>query len=289
MTTLITSLQNQRIKEINKLNKRNERERRRLTVVEGIRESERALEAGIQPVQAFLCSDLLGQHFGPLTDSLRNIGLAPTAIFDTTPPVFAKIAYRGESGGIVLVVPYFSRPLNALLANQTSQQTVTFQPSPDLTEPLLLVLEGVEKPGNLGAILRTADAAGVHGVILTDAGTDIHNPNTIRAALGASFTVPVSQTNQAETAAFLQHHSFHIIATTPEAQGLYWDADLRGPVAILMGSEAQGLSDFWLQHAHARVRLPMYGAVDSLNLSTSTAIVLYEALRQRSLYRKASF
>lgn len=262
----ITSPQNQRIKDVVRLNKRNERDRRRQTLVEGRREATRALAAGICPLQAFLCSELLGQDYAPLVDTLRAAAMTRGAIHDTTPEVFARLAYRGESGGVVLVVPYFDCELSAL-------------PLPAV--PLLLVVEGVEKPGNLGAILRTADAAGIHGVIITEGATDLHNPNTIRAALGASFTVPVAHAPSAATATFLQDHKIRTIATTPDAALTYWDTDLRGPLAILLGSEAHGLSDFWLQSADACVRLPMHGAIDSLNLSTATAIVIYEALRQR--------
>lgn len=263
----ITSLQNQRVKDVIKLNKRSVRDAQRLTLVEGAREVERALAAGIVPTQAFLCTPILQDAAPALLESLLASGLPLHQIHDTTAPVFAKLAYRGESGGVLLTIPYFARTLEQLSLS---------------SNPLLLVIEGVEKPGNLGAILRTADAAGVDALIVVDGATDIHNPNTIRAALGASFTVPVATATTEQAFQFLTQRSIPAIATTPAAHAVYWDADMRGPVALLLGSEAHGLSQFWLEHAHTQIRLPMHGMVDSLNLSTATAIVLYEALRQRA-------
>ncbi|MEX1020061.1 MAG: TrmH family RNA methyltransferase [Litorilinea sp.] len=268
---LLASLQNQRIKDVIKLNKRAARDQRRVTVVEGWREATRALAAGIVPVEAFLCADLLGENFAPVLHQIYASGIQPASVFNTTPAVFAKLAYRGESGGILLVVPYFSRRLTELHLTAT---------------PLLLVIEGAEKPGNLGAILRTADAVGVDAVILVenthDDATDLHNPNTIRAALGATFTVPVAAASATATREFLNAHAVRTVATTPDATVTYWDADLRGPLAILLGSEAHGLSDPWLATAHVQVQMPMHGAMDSLNLATATAVMLYESLRQRS-------
>jgi RNA methyltransferase, TrmH family len=268
MSLQITSPQNQRIKDVVKLGKRGTRDSLRLTVVEGIRECSLALAAGKHPQQVFLCPPILQDAHSSLRDTLLAAGVNPRDIFEVTRDVFAKLAYRGESGGIVLVLPYFARGLQDLHLP---------------TQPLLLVLEGIEKPGNLGAILRTADAAGVHGVIVTAGATDIHNPNAIRASLGAIFTVPVVEASSVEAAAFLHSHQIHMVAATPHAEALYWDINLRDPVAIILGSEAEGLSQAWLDHAQSHVRLPMYGAVDSLNLSTATSVILYEALRQRSL------
>lgn len=263
----INSLQNQRIKDTVKLGKRGERDRRQCTIAEGRRETERALAAGIVPQQAFLCSEILGEARDAVLALLSASNIPRSQIFDTTPQVFAKLAYRDESGGIILVVPYFARQLNELTLGPT---------------PLVLVVEGVEKPGNLGAILRTADAVGVDALIVTAGATDLHNPNTIRAALGASFTVPVVEASATEVQAFLKAQNIRCVATTPAATAVYWDVNLRGPLAILLGSEAHGLSDFWLRASDQQVKLPMRGAIDSLNLSTATAVVLYEALRQRS-------
>jgi TrmH family RNA methyltransferase len=262
----IESLQNKRIKEAVKLGKRNERDRQQRTLVEGRRETERALLAGIRPVEVFICSDILGAEADALVETLNAAGVSTNTLFDTTPAVYAKLAYRSDTGGIIMIVPYFARALRDL----------TLSPN-----PLLLVVEGVEKPGNLGAILRTADGAGVDAVIVTNGATDLHNPNTIRAALGACFTVPVAEARNDQTLAYLRSHQIQTVATSPGASRLYWDADYKPATALLLGSEAEGLSPSWLAQADTSVRLPMQGTVDSLNLSTATAIVLYEALRQR--------
>jgi TrmH family RNA methyltransferase len=185
---------------------------------------------------------------------------------EVSPDVFARIAVRGESGGILLVIPYTSLALTSLPLSKT---------------PFLVVVEGAEKPGNVGAILRTADAAGVDGLILCSGGTDLENPNVIRASLGTRFTVPVAEAPTADVIAWLRQHQISTVAATPDAPVRYTDVDLTTPVAIITGSEAQGLSDQWLKAADLRVSIPMFGAADSLNLATSTALMLYEVVRQR--------
>jgi TrmH family RNA methyltransferase len=266
----ITSLQNQRIKEVIKLGKHAVRNARRQTVVEGLREASRALANGIRPLEVYLCPDLVREdertEFTGLFRLLEQQG--QRELFEVTPAVFAKLAYREASDGVLMVIPYVDRPLAALPLSES---------------PFLCVIEGVEKPGNLGAILRTADAAGVDGVILCAGATDLHNPNVVRASLGTLFTVPVAEVPSATAIAWLQAHQIQIIAATPDGAIRYTDADLAGPVAIVMGSEAHGLSPLWRQAADAAVVIPMFGAADSLNLSTSTALLLYEVVRQRAL------
>ena len=181
------------------------------------------------------------------------------------------MAYRGGSEGLLLVVPYTSLTLADLGGSPA---------------PFLVIIDGIEKPGNLGAILRTADAAGVDGLILTSdegTGTDIYNPNVIRASLGAIFTVPVLSKPALETIAWLKAEGIMIVATSPEAAQVFTAASLIGPIAIVLGSEAYGLGATWLDAADQKVRIPMFGKVDSLNVSVSTALLLYEALRQRQL------
>jgi RNA methyltransferase, TrmH family len=186
---------------------------------------------------------------------------------EVTPEVFAKIAYRGDSGGILLVIPYLTHQLS------------NFAPP----EPAFItIIEGVEKPGNLGAILRTADAAGVQAVIVTAGVTDIHNPNVIRASLGALFTLPVFESPVEKTIQWLRQHNIQIVAASPEASNVYTQCDYTVPTAIVMGSEAHGLTQPWREAADSLVTIPMFGVVDSLNLATSTAIMLYEVVRQRS-------
>lgn len=272
MRTPITSLQNARVKNIVKLNNRRHRDAAGLTVVEGVREVEHALQNGIVPLEVYICPPLLDDAAAAgVLVTLQNLAeTGTTQLFEVTPPVFAKMAYREDSGGVLLVIPYFQRALEDL-------------PLP--AHPFLVVIEGGEKPGNLGAILRTADAAGVDGVILSPnedlGGTDIHNPNVIRASLGAVFTVPTAVAPTAQVIEWLRQHGIRALATTPVATTPYTAVDMNGPVALIMGSEAHGLSPAWLAAADEHLVIPMFGRVDSLNLSVATALLLYEAVRQR--------
>lgn len=267
MSIRITSLQNPRLKEVLKLAKSSAREQRRMTVVEGTRECGAALAAGIIPSEAYLCPELLKADTAHVVAHLRAMDAArQTWLAEVTPDVFAKLAYRGESGGILLVIPYIEHSLATL-----------HPPGP----AFLAVIEGVEKPGNLGAILRTADAAGVHGVIVSAGGTDIHNPNVVRASLGTLFTRPVLEADPAQTIAWLVARGIAIVAATPNTPVLYTSYDYTQPVAVVMGSEADGLSPIWHDAATALVSIPMHGRADSLNLATATALMLYEVVRQR--------
>jgi TrmH family RNA methyltransferase len=269
MPILITSLQNSRIKDVIKLAKHSEREKRRLTVVEGQRECVHALAAGLIPVEAYICSTLLDHEGRQLATQLYQLERErQTQVVEVTPAIFAKLAYRGDSGGIFLVIPYLSHQLH------------NFDPP---APAFVAVIEGVEKPGNLGAILRTADAAGVQAVIVTAGVTDIHNPNVIRASLGAIFTLPVFESPVEATILWLRRHAIQIVAASPEASKRYTEIDYTLPTAIVMGSEAHGLGQTWRDAATALVTIPMFGAMDSLNLATSTALLLYEVIRQRNL------
>jgi len=268
----IASPTNPRIKAVVKLADRRTRDAARRTVVEGVREVGLALAAGVAPVEAYVCPELIA---GPEAERAARhlVGLAAsgmTELFYVSPPVFEKIAYRGNSGGLLLVIAYPNPSLDAL----------TFRAA-----PFVVVVEEAEKPGNLGAVLRTADAAGIDALIVPtlpgSAGTDLHNPNVIRASLGAYFTVPTVAAPAGEAIAWLRRQGIALVATTPAAETLYTAADLTGPVAVVMGSEAWGLSETWLAAADVRVRIPMAGQVDSLNLSAATALLLYEVVRQR--------
>jgi TrmH family RNA methyltransferase len=268
--TRITSLQNQRIKEVVKLARRSIRDERRLTLVEGLREACHALANGVIPVEAYLCPAVVNPADLAEFSRLQQLLVEQFAVqwYEVTPEVFAKIAYREGSDGLLLVIPYLERRLADL---------------PLGTPPFLCVIEGVEKPGNLGAILRTADAAGVDGVIVCAGATDLHNPNVIRASLGALFTVPVVEVATPEAIAWLRQHNIQIVAAMPAATQLYTDADLTGSVAVVMGSEATGLGEEWLAAATVQVAIPMLGSANSLNLATATALMLYEVVRQRRL------
>lgn len=264
----ISSLQNSRIKNLVKLTKRRTRDEQRLTLVEGVREIGHALDAGIIPVEVYGCPELLdgeGQLLWTRLITLATVQPALT-LLEVTAPVFAKIAYRGDSGGLLLVIPYVDRPLAAL---------------PLRAAPFVVIIEGVEKPGNLGAILRTADAAGVDGVVVCAGATDLHNPNVVRASLGALFTLPIAEATTNEVLNWLAQQQIRAIAASPEGTTPYTALTLTAGVAIVMGSEALGLSSAWLTAADAVVTIPMRGRLDSLNLSAATAVMLYEVVRQR--------
>lgn len=268
--TRISSLNNARVKDIVRLNNRRQRDSKRLTIVEGQREVERALQAGVVPKEAYICPELISidSHAGDTLQKLAQAGA--TQLFEVTSAVFDKIAYRGSSGGVLLVIPYLN---------------YSFEQLSELKSPFLVVVDAAEKPGNLGAILRTADAAGVDALILTNeegTGTDIHNPNAIRASLGAIFTVPVLSTTVNEAAAWLHKRRIHIVAAAPDADEIYTSVSLTGPTAVVLGSEAFGLSNNWIKSADMLVQIPMFGVVDSLNLSVSAALLLYEVVRQRA-------
>lgn len=261
----ISSLQNNRIKSLVKLSKRRERDQRRVTIVEGSRELTHLVQAGIVPHEVYVCPELLDGETRMLFQQLeaRYPQASMTAV---TPAVFEKIAYRA-GGGLLTVIPYINRPLTALELSKT---------------PFIVVIEGVEKPGNLGAILRTADAVGVDAVIVCAGATDLHNPNVVRASLGALFTLPIAEVATAELLPWLVTNHIQTVAADPAATTPYTKQNLAVPLAIIMGSEAEGLSATWTQIATASVKIPMYGAMDSLNLSVATAVLLYEALRQRT-------
>jgi len=270
---LITSLQNARIKHVAKLAKRRVRDQFRQTVVEGAREISRALACGIIPDEAFVCPQLLPDN--PTAQAAfehLNVLAANqiTNLFHVTPEVFARMAYRGESGGMLLVIPYQRHTLGIL---------------PERRPQFLALIEGVEKPGNLGAILRTADAAGIDGVIVCATAeqprTDVHNPNVIRASLGTIFSVPVVEVDTEEALTWLQENHIRIVAATPDASLPYTACAMTGSTAVALGSEAHGLSERLLQAADIAVTIPMFGIADSLNLATSTALMLYEVVRQR--------
>jgi TrmH family RNA methyltransferase len=264
---VITSLQNLQVKQVVRLRGRRERDRERLTLVEGAEELALALESGARPQVVYICPEL----FTPGRPSLsaeRVAGLS--TVVEVTRPVFEKMAYRDGPDGWLAVVPSLSRRLDEIAAGPA---------------PLLLVAEAVEKPGNLGAMLRSADAAGVDAVIVCDPTTDINNPNVVRSSKGALFSVPVAEADSAETLAWLRSRQIKVVAATPQAPLDYTQADLRGAVAVVVGTEKEGLTSAWLTAADVAVRIPMRGRVNSLNVAASAAILLFEAVRQRSANR----
>jgi TrmH family RNA methyltransferase len=259
----ITSPQNERIKNIQKLiSKSKERKEQNLFVIEGARELSLAIKGSYLLDSVFLCSELFARTNYP--EVLQSI--SSKIIFEVTEAVFEKIAYREGSDGILAL----AKPKIHSLQNL------------DLPEnPFLIVLESVEKPGNLGAILRTADAAKVDAVVVCDPLTDIYNPNVIRSSVGCIFTVPVAVSINADTLTFLKTKHIQSFAAELQASQWYQETDFTKASAIVMGTEADGLTGFWLKNADARIKIPMRGKIDSLNVSVSTAVITFEAMRQR--------
>ena len=262
---IISSLQNPLIKNIGSLlEKARERRKQGLLVAEGLIEVGMALRAGYAVEQLLYNPDITSEE--NIQQVLKHQAPAAQQLIQVNGPVMEKIAYRANVPNVVAVLRSKSPALNEFKVKEN---------------PLILLLETVEKPGNLGAILRTADAAGVDAVLLCDPQTDWYNPNVVRASLGAVFTVPIFSITAAEALGWLQKHQIRIFATHLEASYPYYDCDLQGPTALVMGTEADGISAFWVQNAYQRVIIPMHGLADSMNVSVSTAILLFEALRQR--------
>lgn len=259
----ISSPANARVKQLVALRHRRARDRAGITLVEGYAELDLALSAGARPVAVYVCPDLAGGDAQRMIDRAAGLG---AEVVRVSRPVFGKIAYRESPDGWLAVVPAVPAGLSLLDPGD---------------RPLVLVCVGLEKPGNLGAILRTADAAGAAAVIAADPVTDWGNPNVVRASKGTVFSVPVAAASSAEVLAWLAERSLTLVAAAPDGDVLLADADLSGPTAIVVGSEAGGLPAVWLERAGTRVRIPMFGRADSLNVATSAAIVLYEAVRQR--------
>jgi TrmH family RNA methyltransferase len=262
----LTSLQNPRVKELLGLRDRRDRDARGLTLIEEPRVIRRARRAGYPFLEVWYCPELLDAVDPELLAFLR--AGEPFAAVEVNPPVMAKIAYKEKPEGVLVVAPQRRLALDRLVLPEA---------------PLLLVIEAVEKPGNLGAILRVADGAGADAVIVCDPGTDIFNPNVLRASTGAFFTVPVVEEDASRVRSWLRELRIRGVATTPATAIAYTDADLRGPVAILLGAEDRGLSAEWLMRADLQVRIPMRGEADSLNVSVTAALMAYEAVRQRRL------
>lgn len=263
----ITSLQNPRLKQLVKLRDRRTRDEAGLFLVEGYREIRRALERGVKLAEVYHAPEwYLGENEPAL---LAAAAAAGAALIELSKDAFAKVAYRERPDGLLAVAPQWRRTLDDLAW-------------PPGRAPLLLVVEAIEKPGNLGTILRSADAAGCDAVIVCDPVTDLFNPNVVRASTGVLFSVPCVVAESAPVRAWLRDRGIRTVATTPAAAGLYTAADLTGPLAVVMGSEQYGLSAFWLEAADATVRIPMAGQADSLNVAMATLVTLFEAVRQRA-------
>lgn len=266
MAVEIHSLQNPRIKQLVKLRDRRARDRSRTFLIEGYRELERAVRTKAPIREIYRCPELyLGENEAGLVE--RAVNELGAELFDVSAPVFRKISYRDRPEGLLAVATQASASLADL---------------PAVERPLYLVAVTIEKPGNLGTMLRTADAVGADAVIVCDRCTDLFNPNVVRASLGTLFTQPVVETSTAELLPWLRERHVKIVATTPSAEQLHTEADLTQPVAIVVGSEQLGLPDEWLEATDERIRIPMAGDIDSLNAAVATAVVLFEVVRQRA-------
>ena len=311
MIERITSAQNPKIKHLLALQEKSRLRREEgLFVVEGRRELEHCLAAGFQLDTLFLCPEICPEFAAsvlgtPVADSAAGSAAGrslpasdvslrstppitsftvpplpmpraarssackdrPARVFHLSKELYAKVAYREGTEGVIAEVRWKERSLDELLTGKDS--------------PLIMVMERVEKPGNLGAVLRSADAAGADGVILCDPLTDLYNPNLIRASIGAIFTVPVVACTSAEAIAWLKANNIRILTAQLQDSAPYYDVDMTCGTALVMGTEATGLTDAWRQAADAHILIPMLGRLDSLNVSVSAAILLYEAVRQR--------
>ncbi len=279
----ITSLQNPRIKQLVKLRDRRPRDEAGVFLVEGYREIRRALEKGVALQELYYAPDwFLGENEPALIAQAEAAG---ARLFELAKDTFTKVAYRERPDGLLAVAPQWKHTLADLdgivgpAGGRATRPAVGS--TAEVIVPFLLVVEAIEKPGNLGTILRSADAAGCHAVIVCDPVTDIFNPNVVRASTGVLFSVPCVVEESPHVHAWLREKQIRAVATTPAATTLYTDVDLRGPLAVVMGSEQYGLSDFWLKHADLAVRIPMAGQADSLNVAMATIVTLFEAVRQR--------
>ncbi len=258
MQSNITSTTNPKVKYIVALRDKGQRLGDDLTIVEGVREIDKAIKNSLKFKEVYLTQDHIKKL--SLPDSIAQALVSNE--------VFKKISYGNKESGI----------LGLLEVSRKDLSTFKFA---NKAERLVVVLESVEKPGNLGAVLRTADATGVDLVVVCDQKVDCYNPNVIRASLGTIFSVDVISASKEKVLEFLVDNQINILATTPDAKKLYSDVDLRKSTAIVLGSESDGLTSYWVKNANEKVQLPMLGQADSLNVSVTTAVVLYEVLRQR--------
>jgi TrmH family RNA methyltransferase len=266
---VITSLQNPRVKAAARLRDARGRQTQGRIVIDGARELLRALQAGIEVLEVYVCKELCrSEECRGLLSALAEPVAQPYEVLQVSSSVFEKLAFGARAEGVVGVA-------------RTPTRSLANLPLPK--NPLVAVLEGVEKPGNVGAVLRSADTAGVSALVVANGGTDLYNPNAIRASLGTIFTVPVCNASSIETLAWLQERKLTIYAAWVDAEREYIGVDLTGPCAVVLGSEAKGLSDVWRpdRSGITAVKLPMLGVADSLNVSTAAAVLFYEALRQR--------
>lgn len=265
MRTELTSPSNPKIKHVVKLRSCSTREETGEMIVEGFRECRRALDNGYRPRAIFHCPELYLKNENE-SQLVADAERAGADVFACSRTAFVKMAYKERPDGLLMTGPHVAKRLSDLDLPPNS---------------LVIVTESIEKPGNLGTILRSADAAKVAAVIVCDRTTDIHNPNVVRASTGTMFSVPIVEASSGEALEWLKAKGFKILAATPHAEKLHFEVDLTGNVAIALGAEQYGLTAKWMDGAELRVRIPMLGLADSLNVSAAATILVYEAVRQR--------
>jgi RNA methyltransferase, TrmH family len=257
---LITSTQNPKVKNLLALEKPRERRKQCLFVIEGKKEIGMAITAGYKIGNLFFCEELISAN------EVRAIATSDQLLIPVARDVFEKIAVREGTGGVLAVAEQKVHRLDDLKLG---------------VNPLILIVEAVEKPGNLGALLRTADAAGLDAVIICDPQTDFYNPNVIRSSVGCVFTKQIASASSEEAIQWLKQKNIAAFCTYLRASKAYHTVDFKGPSAIVMGTEATGLSDIWVKNSHTNIIIPMQGTIDSMNVSTAAAVVVFEARRQR--------
>lgn len=266
MNPVITSKQNQRVKDLARLRDRRDRDKAGVFLIEGYRAINRALEKNVPLTEFYFSPDwFLGENEPALIERAKKAG---AETYEVSKDVFTKFTYRDRPDGLLAVAKQWHTGLEDLKLSE---------------KPFLLVVEAIEKPGNLGTILRSADGAGVDAVIVCDAVTDVFNPNVVRSSTGVLFSVPVVVSDSQTVHKWLKSKDIKIVSTTPDTDNIYTKVDLTGPIAIVMGSEQYGLTDFWLKQCDIPVRIPMHGLADSLNVALATGLMVYEAARQRDL------
>ena len=257
-------MKNPGIKLIRGLRNRRQRDDSGLSIIEGFRTISRALECGIEMRICYYAPELfLGKNEVSLLEKVQKSG---TVLQEVSAGVLAKISYRDRPEGLIALIPVRKHELSGMPTGENS---------------LYLIAEGIEKPGNLGSILRSADAVGASGVLICEKCTDIYNPNVITASTGALFSMNIAEDSRENVLAWLQQHRIKTVAATPEAAKNYTEVDYSASTAVIVGAEQYGVSRFWKKHADQNAFIPMLGYIDSLNVATAATVILYEAVRQR--------
>lgn len=264
----LTSTDNPKVKRLLQLRDRRDRDDSQLFLIEGYRELLRAQENHVPLEQLFICPELfLGSNEQKLIDTFKQ---RKTQIISCTKRVFEKVSYRDRPDGLLGIAPFFQRTLSDIETLLQKQKS-----------PWIVIAESIEKPGNLGTILRSCDACKIDAVIVADPKTDIYNPNVVRASVGTLFSVPVIQTTSQEAFDLCKRLNISVVAATPAGTVSYTKADMTQPIALVMGTEQLGLTPFWMNNADLQVAIPMRGSADSLNVAMATTLLLFETARQR--------